>query len=394
MIGVLLGTITGLTPGLHVNTVLAIVLPLGAVLLDHLAVRDVVAFIVSMSVTHTFVDFIPAVLVGAPKEDSVLSVLPGHRLLRQGRGYEAVRLTVLGGVGSVAVAITALPMAVVLLPVIYSSIKTVLPYILLGVLGYMVVTERKPLKMFYAAVIIAYSGILGVVILGHSSFSGSDALFPTLTGLFGVSTLLLSARVGDTIPNQSLRYEPGMHPSGILAGSIGGMLTGLLPGVGSSQSALMVHNLLGKKGEKNFLVAMGGVNTSDGIYALLALYLISNPRSGASIAVERLMGELTRGDFLFMVATVMLTTFFAAYITLALGRILVKRVQRISYRPFSASILVFLVVLVYILTGYMGLLILITATGIGLIAPLTGVKRTHSMAVLIIPTILYYLSLL
>lgn len=393
VIGVLIGTFTGLIPGLHVNTVLAVVIPLSAVLLEHLTVMEVVAFIASMSVTHTFVEFIPAVLVGAPREDSVLSVLPGHRLLMRGRGYEAVRLTVMGGVGSIVVVTVFLPLAVVLLPAIYAPSRSVLPYLLLGVLAYMVLTERRPVKMIYALMVIGYSGVLGVLLLSYSPLTGGDVLFPILTGLFGISTLLLSAKRGGRIPKQSLRYDSGLRSSGILAGSIGGMLTGLLPGVGSSQSALMAHNLLGKKGDKEFLVALGGVNTADGIYALLALYLISNPRSGASIAVERLMGELTWNDFLYLVAAVLLTTFFAAYITLGLGRLLVRRVQMIRYRPFSAVVLVFLVLLVYGMTGSTGLLILATSTGIGLLAPLTGVKRTHSMAVLIIPTVLYYLNL-
>ncbi len=394
MVGVLIGTVTGLTPGLHVNTVLAAILPLSALLLDHLTAREVAAFIASMGVTHTFVEFIPAVLVGAPREDSVLSVLPGHRFLMRGRGYEAVRLTVMGGVGSIVVAIAFLPLALFLLPGIYSPTRSVLPYLLLGVLAYMVLAEKTPQRMLYALLVIGYSGVLGVIILSRSPLAGGEVLFPTLTGLFGTSTLLLSAKKGGRIPKQSLRYDSDMRSSGILAGSIGGMLTGLLPGVGSSQSALMIHNLMGKKGEKNFLVALGGVNTADGVYALLALYLISNPRSGASIAVERLMGELSWGDFLFLVAAVLLTTFFAAYITLGLSRLLVRKVQTISYRPFSLGVLVFLVVLVYGLTGYMGLLILATSTGIGLLAPLTGVKRTHCMAVLIIPTVLYYLNLL
>jgi putative membrane protein len=393
MIGVVLGTVTGLTPGLHINTVLAILLSFSALLLDYTSIKDVVALIVAMSVTHSFVDFIPAVLIGAPREDSVLSVLPGHRLLREGRGYEAVRLTVLGGVGSILISIAILPLALVILPTIYASVKGVLAYLLMAILVYMVATEKNPKRMVYACGVIAYSGVLGVIILSHPPIPGRDVLFPTLTGLFGVSTLLLSTRSSGEIPRQTLRYGTGMYSSGVLAGAVGGMLTGLLPGVGSSQSALMIHNLMGKRGEKNFLVALGGVNTSDSIYALLALYLISNPRSGASIAVERLTGELSREDFLFIVAVIMLTAFFAAYITLALGRILVEKMQNISYRPFSMTVLLFLVLLVFGLTGWRGLLILVTASAIGLLAPLTGVKRTHCMAVLITPTVLYYLHL-
>jgi putative membrane protein len=387
--GVLLGTLTGLTPGLHVNTIVVLILSFAALLLDYLTVKQVVALIVAMSVTHTFVGFIPAVLIGAPGEDNVLSVLPGHRLLREGRGYEAVRLTVLGGVGSIILGAALLPLALLMLPSLYATTREILPYLLLAVLAYMVCTEKSLKRRVFSLVLIAYAGLLGVVVLNHAMLPGKYVLFPTLTGLFGASTLLISLRSSSEIPEQKLGYEAKGYPFGVLAGSLGGILTGLLPGVGSSQSALIIQNLMKKQDEKSFLVALGGVNTSDSIYALLALYLISNPRSGASIAVERIMGELTYGDFLFMAAIVMFTAFFAAYVTLA--KFFVLKVQRINYRSFSLSVLAFLVLLVSAFTGVIGLLIFATSTAIGVLAPLAGVKRSHCMAVLIIPTIMYYL---
>lgn len=388
--GVLLGVLTGLTPGLHVNTLVVLLLSFTAPLLDYLSVKQVVALIVAMSVTHTFVGFIPAVLIGAPREDSVLSVLPGHRLLREGRGYEAIRLTVLGGVGSILISIAVLPLALLTLPILYASTREALPYLLLGVLAYMVYTEKNLKKRVFSLLVIAYSGLLGIILLSHGLLPGKYVLFPTLTGLFGASTLLISLRSSSEIPEQRIEYEARSYSSGVLAGSIGGILTGLLPSVGSSQSALIIQNLM-RKGEKSFLVALGGVNTSDGIYALLALYLISNPRSGASIAVERILGEPTWGDFLFMVAIVMFTTFFAAYVTLTLAKFFVLRMQGINYHRFSLGVLAFLVLLVHALTGVVGLLVLATSTAIGVLAPLAGVRRSHCMAVLIIPTIMYYL---
>jgi len=52
--------------------------------------------ILAIAVSHTFVSFVPSVFLGAPDEDTALSVLPGHRMLLRGRGYEAVLLTARG----------------------------------------------------------------------------------------------------------------------------------------------------------------------------------------------------------------------------------------------------------------------------------------------------------
>lgn len=392
LIGVLLGTLTGLTPGLHVNTLLVIILSLTPFFPEGLGIEGIVALIIAMSVTHSFVDFIPAVFIGAPREDNVLSVLPGHRLLIRGRGYEAVRLTLFGGIGAIAVSVAVLPLGLRVLPPLYEAARAVLPYLLIGVLAFMVLTEEGRWKRTLSLLLILYSGALGILVLGKGLLPANYALFPTLTGLFGLSTLLVSLQCRVEIPEQKLEYDPGNYPKGILAGSLGGILTGLLPSIGSSQSALIIQSLMGRKDEKSFLVALGGVNTSDAIYALFALYLIDNPRSGASIAVERLMLEVTYADFLFMVGVVLFTSFFAALITMNLAKFFVTKIQKLNYGKFSLGVLLFLTALILLLTGPLGLLIAGTGAAIGVAAPLAGVQRSHCMAVLIVPTILYYLG--
>ena len=81
-LGIIAGTITGLTPGIHINLVAVIlvsaslILPISPIIL--------VVFIVAMSITHTFLDFIPSIFLGAPDDDTVLSVLPGHKVTSSG----------------------------------------------------------------------------------------------------------------------------------------------------------------------------------------------------------------------------------------------------------------------------------------------------------------------
>ncbi len=52
--------------------------------------------IFAASTVHSFVDFVPSVFIGAPDPDEALSVLPGHRLLMEGRGMAAVRAAAVG----------------------------------------------------------------------------------------------------------------------------------------------------------------------------------------------------------------------------------------------------------------------------------------------------------
>ena len=100
-LGMAVGVITGLLPGLHPNTLIPFFLALPFTL-DPVSA---VVMLVSAGVTNTFVNFIPSILIGAPEADSVMSVLPGHRLLLEGRGYEAIKLSVIGGLGATLFAI-------------------------------------------------------------------------------------------------------------------------------------------------------------------------------------------------------------------------------------------------------------------------------------------------
>jgi putative membrane protein len=389
--GILLGCFTGLVPGIHVNNVVIGTMALLTLLLSHLSPHQIAAFFISMAMVHTFVDFIPSILLGAPQEDSVLSVLPGHRMLLQGRGYEAIQLTVAGGLGAAVVGIALLPLGLAIFPYLYSiSLRFLAPLLALVIL-YMVALEGSPRKMLYSLMVVIYSGVLGILVLNGGILSPTYALFPALTGLFGLSTLLLSIGTEPRIPKQGLESSRDMHPRGMAIGAGAGLVAGLVPSIGSAQSALVVQNLFKGEEDEEFLVALGGVNTTEALYAFLALYLIGNPRSGASMAVERLVPQPAFTDFLFMVGVAMVSILPAVGLTLLISRLAVRRIQRINYRTFSLAIVLLLVLFIACLTGWKGILIAITATAIGITTPILGIKRSHCMGVLMVPTILYFL---
>jgi len=75
LIGILAGTMTGLFPGIHINLVAAGLLA-SVGYFSGIPVLALVVFVVAMAVTHTFIDFIPSIYLGAPEEDSFLAVLP------------------------------------------------------------------------------------------------------------------------------------------------------------------------------------------------------------------------------------------------------------------------------------------------------------------------------
>jgi putative membrane protein len=158
LFGILAGTISGLIPGIHINLVGTILISLSTSLFSIINPIYLVIFISSMAITHTFIDFIPSIFLGCPDTDTSLSVLPGHEMLKEGKGYEAVRLTSKGSLSALFILlILAFPLSI-LISIVYSSIHSIMFFILLSACSILIFTEKKKLTALFVFFI---SGILG-----------------------------------------------------------------------------------------------------------------------------------------------------------------------------------------------------------------------------------------
>lgn len=52
---------------------------------------------VAMSIAHALLENIPSMLLGVPEEGTAVSILPGHRMVLEGRSKEAIRIVSIGG---------------------------------------------------------------------------------------------------------------------------------------------------------------------------------------------------------------------------------------------------------------------------------------------------------
>src|SRR3989338_4300814 len=99
-LGILIGIFTGIAPGIHINLVSVLVVASAPFLLQFTSALSLVVFIISLAITHTFLDTLTTIYLGAPDEAQALNVLPGHRLLMKGAGHSAVLYTIMGSLGS------------------------------------------------------------------------------------------------------------------------------------------------------------------------------------------------------------------------------------------------------------------------------------------------------
>ena len=165
ILGCLMGVLTGLTPGLHINLVSLILLSISPVLLIYTNIIAVASFVIAMSITHTFTDFISATYLGAPADDTALAVLPAHRLLLDGKGHEAVRLTTIGSLLCLIATIIIAPLLIFVVPFIFNNLKNYIGWLLLALVVFMILREGNLNKKFWAFAIVILSGVLGVIVL-------------------------------------------------------------------------------------------------------------------------------------------------------------------------------------------------------------------------------------
>lgn len=449
--GVVAGIFTGLAPGVHVNNV-ATVLVAGrtavtGLIASVLAWADPTAwealailscFIVGNLVSHSFLDFVPSVFLGAPEEKTALSVLPGHRLLLEGRGFEAVWLSARGSLlGTLLAVALLLPLRFVMGDPIegYARIEPYIAIVLIALVAALVLSERETraanghrisgawAQRARALLLFLAAGLLGTVALDTDLFSrwnwlplgpllddfGTLVLFPLFSGLFGISTLLLSLERDLVVPHQredtdGARVRWGR---GVACGGLAGAAVSWFPGLSSGAATVLAQWVAGRghrderDANREFIVALGGVGTATSVLTVAALFIIGRARSGAAAAIRALVPPDALGWpdpldlpglLLILCGAALLAAAVSYPLTLCIARRFARWIGRVPYDRVARIVLVGLGALLFVLAGIMGVLLAAVATVLGLLPPRIGVKRIHLMGCLLLPVILLYLG--
>ena len=304
-IGVFLGCMTGLIPGFHVNNVALIALSLTPLAIGlGIPLSAVAAIIVAMGTVHTFLNYIPSALVGAPDGDTALALLPGHRMLLAGNATQGVAYSARGSQLGLLLSIPLLIFARLLFGEnpglgFYEDSREILPYLLLAISMFLILTEttripwpqwmqaiskRWKIRLFgrefdfsftdnsnIAGMIVAtafflLSGFYGWAVFelpGRSPVGMPNAtmLMPGLAGLFGIANLLDIFVTTSEMPPQEDDWElpdPGPLLIPCFLSSICAAVMAILPGMTAAQGTVVVmtvRNFVGKWKDPDYIPA-------------------------------------------------------------------------------------------------------------------------------------------
>ncbi|WP_297507663.1 tripartite tricarboxylate transporter permease [Thermococcus sp.] len=365
LLGIITGTLSGITPGIHVNTL--------ALMVRNSIPSAVTLF--AMGLTHTFLDVFPSTFLGVPDEGSALSVLPAHRLVLRGRGMEVIRIAILSSVLAVLLSIPMIPLYTLLAPLYTPKAGKVIILLLSALL---IATERDKVSAF---LIYLLSGFLGLLLLSGSL---REPLYHLLTGLFGVPALLagLSGEKAITPGRAELLIARSRLVLFSLIGTTLGMVASLVPAFTASQAALIGTFI--SRDERSFLTVVYSVNTANFLFSTVNYLQTGRVRNGI-VAMMPPVGLSYLPAFLLVA---LLTSVTVLLYGEPLSRLLAGLISRVPYRLINGTVLLFLFILSIAFDGLQGLLALTASSMIGYLTLELGVKRTNCMGALMLPLIL------
>ena len=404
LLGVALGTLTGLVPGLHVNSV-AFVLVGVAPSVDGPPVA-VGAAILAAGVVHTFLSIVPGLVLGVPDAATAPGALPGHRLVLAGRGREAIRLSAVGsGVALAGAVAVALPLSRVVAAG-REWLLAALPVLLALVAALLVLAEPTRRARLGGVLCLGVATALGFLTLDLPATGvltpegAASMLAPIFGGLFGAPILLDALDARGAIPPQegtTLGLSRLEAVRAALAGVGGGALVGYLPGVSAGVAAVLALGGAGGSGpagrgsDRAYVVATSGADTATAVFAVASLTVLGAPRSGVTVALSSLVGPASDRsatvpmDLLGMLLVIVLAAGLGIVLLLTVGERYLSIVRRLPRRPLLVVVLALLLALAVGFAGRIGGAVFCLAALVGLLPPRVGARRVHLMGVLFGP---------
>lgn len=382
--GVFVGLITGIIPGLHINLLAIIIVSLAAEYVGDMFLPAL--FILSVGVTHNFVEAIPTLFFSTPTAETAL--VPAAQLLKEGKGYSAVQFFVVGALLGILMSILFAPLLFFIIPLAYAYVKNFTGWILSFVLLLMILKEDSFVKKMWAFVVTLSAGIFGTLVLQSSIL---QPLFLLLSGLFGASSLVFSIIDQTKIPaqNNTTNIVGRRRTVKAATGAVGAlMLTTLLPGIGAAQASVVPSLFLRVQGT-SYITLLGSIGTADFIVSLITFVTIQKARNGA-IAIMTSLVDAHQYLLTFFATTVFVGG-LALLGTLLLARKLLPLLNVVNYSLFCFIMLLVLFFMTFVFAGIQGILVMITGLSIGSLSLLKGVSRSHAMSCLIVPVIIQQL---
>lgn len=384
LLGFLGGIVAGLLPGIHQNTIAQLLTNISA---DEISLSIAIAIAASIS---TVLSFIPSVFLFIPEQSTFISVLPGQKLVREGKGQIAMNACAIATLLTILLFIPVAPISFFLLPKIYDFIRPFLAPILTILCFYLIAQEKEKSNIIFALVIFLLSGLFGTILLNSTILR--EPLFSSFIGLFALSNLLLTMKKIRIPKQKKEKFEITKMTSAflpvIVIGIFLGIVSDLFPAI-NSPAIMATFGLFIVNSPIAFLALTVAISVSHLANSFIALATIKKARIGATAIISQIAGTPNFQMLVIYLVVVILSIFLSVFLLLLFSRLLTKFLHKINLGILNLVIFIYLIFAILFVDGLQGIFVAAIATSIGILPLKLGVRRIHLMGFLLLPTLLY-----
>lgn len=414
LMGTLFAAIISLVPALHIFSVANIIVLFYLRLHGMFPGDTFPVFMLSMLVTWSIVNTIPALFLGAPDESSMFIVLPGQKYMMLGRGYEAAVLSGIGALGAIIVLGLMSPVTFKIFPILRWLLIPHMGWILTLIIAYILMSEwpkatlRPKTKLgrvidgwkSCSAGILTFilSGFLGIFIMSKPYIPIEKAfmnIVPAFVGLYAlpwvVTNIISKSEVPPQYISKSVDVDYNLIGRGTFAGMLGGSFAALMPIVTGGIGGLLAGHATAQRDDRIFVISQGASKTAYYVGAFLLFfvpYLNHLRRGGMAWMSSPFYTPYGITDYCLALATIALSGGLAFLLLLRLSRLIINVIAKFDYRIISLATTFIIFAMIGGLVGLRGIFVMMVAGAIGLIPVLFHSRRMNCMGVLLVPVTL------
>ncbi len=413
LIGVAVAAVFSMIPGLHIYNVIAFTMLLAFAAIEIFKSMDpmmttcfimgmVVGFAVLFTVSSQFFQ---------PCDDSYRSMmLPHERFLFEGRGFEAAMLSGFGSMIALILIAGLFPFMTHGIGILRELIRPHIYWILGLVSAFILISEWPKdhgvgqtvgqrladgwVQLGMGVFVFVAASVLGMFIFYNTIIpveSAFQSLMPVFIGLFALSSQVMTVVSRAHIPPQYFAPTVDAAPHDIVRGSLTGLVAGmfssLTPGLTPGPALLISAHATASSGEKQFIMGGGAARV---LYYIGALVLFFMPdvymrRGGAAINISLFFVPETVEQYYLISGVIALSGAVSLLLLPFFARACSLLTRSVGFRPINAGAAVFLIAIVWYVTGWRGLVLMFVATALGLVPNLWHTRRIPLLAILLVP---------
>jgi putative membrane protein len=341
--------------------------------------------IIAIEISFSFFEFLSPMIFGIGSEATALAIGSVPDGITKESFKNGMHLVASGGLVGVLISLPILFFAEKMYPVVYTSLKPLIGWMLLFLCIYMIWIERDWKRKVFALIIFSLSGLLGLLVKNSGIVNSEYLLMPIFMGLYGFSSMVSKKHetvglIQDIGWTQKIRAIAVGFITSVFASMISGMKRGQ-----ASALALQAGRIF-KREQVLFILPM--MSLAFVTLSILVLGSTGKIRTDLAYHIEELVAEPFFSETSLFVGTIAISACISACILILLAKpigIFLSRINGKYLKIFGFCICMLLIVK---FTGANGVLLAFTTTCIGVLSSRLGIRSTHMMGILLLPSII------